>query len=598
VARPRAQQQKSKALAELPESGRRIRDMASRLWRGEHAPWLVVAAVVVLSLAATVFMAEMIEERDQARFENAMNSAKDRVSERMAAYIAALRGGVALFAASQEVTRPDFMAYVRELELEKDYPGIQGIGYARRVPRSEVTLEEASMSRDHGSAVVITPGHARAEYFPIVYIAPLTERNRRAVGYDMYTDSTRREAMERARDSGRPTLTGKVRLLQETDSVSAQAGFLLYLPVYTRGAPPAGTMRAAALRGFVYAPFRADDLFRGIFGSERPRVAFRVYDGHLPDTTRLLHDSDPDAMADPAAHAFADTIPLDVTGHAWTLEFVSLPELEVGSSRGVLAAFLALGLTMAFLLFILTRAQVEARARAERSEAQRSRFFAAMSHELRTPINAIVGYNDLLLAGVFGPMPAEQRHGVERSQKAARHLGELVNDVLDLSKLESGKLKLEIEAVRMDELIDDLLGTIRPMAEERGCAIGVDADPCSHPIRTDPRRVRQILLNLLSNATKFGAGQPIAICCVVRPAGGVHIEVTDGGPGISPENQSRIFEEFVQLEGTDNDTGTGLGLPISRRLAVMLGGTLEVRSEVGQGSTFSLKLPRQTPTGH
>jgi len=274
---------------------------------------------------------------------------------------------------------------------------------------------------------------------------------------------------------------------------------------------------------------------------------------------------------------------------------VSLPELEEGTGYGfVLAAFIALGLTMAGLLFVLTRAQVEARARAERSEAQRSRFFAAMSHELRTPINAIVGYHDLLLAGVFGELPPGQLHGIERSQKAARHLAELVNDVLDLSKLESGKLKLEIEPFRVDELIEDLLGTIRPMAEERGCEIRVDTTRCTHPVRSDPRRVRQILLNLLSNAAKFGAGQPIDVRCRPRSGGGVCIEVTDRGPGISPENQPRIFEEFVQLQGSDNDGGTGLGLPISRRLADMLGGILDVESDVGKGATFRLLLPRHT----
>ena len=558
----------------------------------------MAGAVAVLTFAAASFMMQTIADRDRARFENAMFSAQDRVDDRMDAYIAALRGAVALFAASQEVTRAEFAAYVGGLGVHERYPGIQGIGYAQRVAPADVALVEASMTREHGWPVVITPSHRRPEYYPIVYLEPMDAANREALGYDMFTESTRREAMERARDSGVAALSAKVRLVQEIDPDSVQAGFLIYVPVYTRGSPPAPTMRGAALRGFVYAPFRGADLFRGIFGLERPRVAFRVYDGRIADPGRLLHDSNPDAMAQPESHAFADTIPLNVAGHAWTLEFVSLPELESGSSyRLLLPAFVILGLTMSALLFVLTRSQVQARARAERSEAQRSRFFAAMSHELRTPINAIVGYNDLLLAGVFGDMPPAQLHGIERSQKAARHLGELVNDVLDLSKLESGKLKLEIESVRLDELVEDLLGTIRPMAEERGCEIRVDVAACTHPIRTDPRRVRQILLNLLSNATKFGAGQPIDVGCVPRSGGGVCLEVTDRGPGIAPANHTRIFEEFVQLQGTDNDTGTGLGLPISRRLASMLGGTLEVSSEPGHGATFRLGLPRQT-AGH
>jgi signal transduction histidine kinase len=235
----------------------------------------------------------------------------------------------------------------------------------------------------------------------------------------------------------------------------------------------------------------------------------------------------------------------------------------------------------------------------------RSRFFAAMSHELRTPINAILGYNDLLLAGIYGELPAVQEDGIRRSQRAARHLLELVNDVLDLSKLEAGKVDVAPEPVRLDELLDDLLTTIRPMADERGCTVEMDRAACAFSIRTDPRRLRQILLNLLSNATKFGAGHPVRVACAavahgdVIPGGGrrrtggdaVVIAVHDEGPGIARADQERIFEEFVQLPGATTG-GTGLGLPISRRLAELLGGALTVVAEPGEGSTFYVTLPR------
>jgi signal transduction histidine kinase len=169
-------------------------------------------------------------------------------------------------------------------------------------------------------------------------------------------------------------------------------------------------------------------------------------------------------------------------------------------------------------------------------------------------------------------------------------LVELVNDVLDLSKIEAGKLTLEPEPVAMGELLDDLLSTIRPMAEERGCPVVVDAARCTRTVHTDPRRVRQILLNLLSNATRFGAHKPIVMRCADTDAG-VTVEIIDRGPGIAQEDISRIFEEFVQLDGR-GDEGTGLGLAISRRLADLLGGRLEVDSRLGQGSTFRLVLPR------
>jgi signal transduction histidine kinase len=226
----------------------------------------------------------------------------------------------------------------------------------------------------------------------------------------------------------------------------------------------------------------------------------------------------------------------------------------------------------------------------EKAIAARSRFYANMSHELRTPINAVLGYNDLLLAGVYGPLADKQLKGIERSQRAAQHLLELVNDVLDLSKLEAGKMELLIEPVSVLALVDDLFTTIRPMAEERGSELVLHAEDCPDNITTDPRRARQILLNLLSNAIKFGEGKPVQVRCIGGPEGRVQIEVVDQGIGIPQDDLPRIFEEFVQLEES-SQRGTGLGLPISRRLAELLEGTLEAESVPDRGSTFRLSLP-------
>jgi PAS domain S-box-containing protein len=228
----------------------------------------------------------------------------------------------------------------------------------------------------------------------------------------------------------------------------------------------------------------------------------------------------------------------------------------------------------------------------ERAMTARSRFYAAMSHELRTPINAVLGYSTLLLERIYGSLNDKQAEGIERTQRAARHLLELVNDVLDLSKIEAGKIDLRLEPVVFPTLIDDLFVTVRPLADEHGCPLDLSIDGEIRVI-TDPRRLRQILLNLLSNAIKFGPGTPIEVRCAKRDDGGITIDVTDHGSGIPAEDQERIFHEFVQLGKIQLQDGTGLGLPISRRLAALLHGTLTVRSKPGEGSTFCLTLPAE-----
>ena len=225
----------------------------------------------------------------------------------------------------------------------------------------------------------------------------------------------------------------------------------------------------------------------------------------------------------------------------------------------------------------------------EQAMGARNRFYASMSHELRTPINAVIGYSTLMLDNIYGPLNVKQKEGLSRTLKAARHLLELVNDVLDLSKIEAGKIELSLQPVLFPSIVEDLFVTVRPLSDDYGSTLSLEMEGQSTSIVSDPRRVRQILLNLLSNAIKFGEGKPIRVLCKQLEKG-VQVEVVDQGVGIAEEDLTRIFEEFVQVSES-KQPGTGLGLPISRRLAQLLDGSLTVHSVMGEGSTFRLTLP-------
>jgi PAS domain S-box-containing protein len=224
----------------------------------------------------------------------------------------------------------------------------------------------------------------------------------------------------------------------------------------------------------------------------------------------------------------------------------------------------------------------------------RNRLYAAMNHELRTPITAIMLYNDLLLSGATGPLSPAQQESVQHAQRAAQHLFELIQDVLDLARIEAGRIDIIAETVSIRELVQDLLDTFKPLVERCGSHIQLELPEPNHQVVTDAKRLRQIVLNLLSNALKFGEGRPIALRCTDIPGGGVEIAISDQGAGISAENLESIFEDFVQV-GTPSEAGSGLGLSISRRLAELLGGSLHVESEPGRGSTFFLRLPSLPP---
>jgi PAS domain S-box-containing protein len=234
------------------------------------------------------------------------------------------------------------------------------------------------------------------------------------------------------------------------------------------------------------------------------------------------------------------------------------------------------------------------RVRAERDREAamqaRDRFYAMASHELRTPVSTVMLYNDLLLGGMYEPLTAQQYEAVERSQTSARHLLDLINDLLDLSRLEAGRLETRREEIDAAALVEEVVAELAPVAAAQGSTLHLEVGGGPATVVGDRLRIRQILLNLLSNAIKFGEGRPIEVCCAPDDVGGIEIRVTDHGPGIAAGDLPRIWEDFVQLGGGD-EAGTGLGLPIARRLAELLGGSLDAESTPGAGSTFRFRLP-------
>jgi signal transduction histidine kinase len=222
----------------------------------------------------------------------------------------------------------------------------------------------------------------------------------------------------------------------------------------------------------------------------------------------------------------------------------------------------------------------------------KSQFLANMSHELRTPLNAILGYTELILDGIYGEAPAKAQDVLKRVESNGRHLLGLINDVLDLSKIEAGQLVLSLTDYSMKDVLYNVFSAVEPLASGKNLNFKVDAPSDMPSGRGDERRLTQVILNLVGNAIKFTDTGEVVIKATATN-GSFTVAVRDTGPGISEADQGKIFEEFQQADSsaTKKKGGTGLGLSISRRIVEMHGGKLWVESEPGKGSVFSFTLP-------
>ena len=249
-----------------------------------------------------------------------------------------------------------------------------------------------------------------------------------------------------------------------------------------------------------------------------------------------------------------------------------------------------------------------------RANRMKSEFLANVSHELRTPLNAIVGFIDLLREGVYGELTPRQSVPVERIEASANHLRVLVDQVLDLAKVAAGRLDVQPETIVLRPFLMDVTSEMESLANEKGLSLSLTLGAALPTVQADPTHLRQILINLIGNACKYTESGVIAIRATVvndpgsaqpRHSTGVSrwlcLTVADAGPGIPLADQQRIFEEFEQIDAGSRThserRGTGLGLPISRRLAEAMGGDVTVESESGKGAKFTVWLPLERVTG-
>ncbi len=490
---------------------------------------------------------------------------------------------------------------------------IQALSWTPRVPARERAAFEAAAradgysdfqftERDPATDRVVRARTQAGYYYPVFYIEPL-DRNRGAFGFDL---NARIETLSLARDQATAVATPLIRLVQERKN---EPGFIVYLPLYAGPAPAALEMRREANTGFVAAVFRLGDLV-GPALARMPGVSVVLRDSGVssPDSDYALPAADNSpawGMLSPCA------LNLDVAGREWRITFTPTTAFLAGRrpwqswavlSGGLLATALLVGYLLADLrrdaeiarANLVLQAEIAERKRAEETAASairaKSDFLTNLSHEIRTPLNSILGYTQILERDP--EFPRRHRDAVAALSNSGRHLLGLLNSILDLSKIEAGRMEMQSDVFDLPALVRGIAEMFKPRCVEKRLALRVDCPAAGpHAVLGDEGKLRQILINLIGNAIKFTPRGEVFVGA--RPAGGEQwlFEVIDSGIGLSAGERAGLFTPFHQTAAGRRSGGTGLGLAIARRLVELMGGVLEVQSEPGAGTRFFFKLP-------
>lgn len=597
------------------------------MWFG-GAAWERRRDVVTLSLAITfvaavsvfIYTSHLEQQQLEQHFREDANGVTNAVQRRLDLNIELLRSIGGLFAASENVEREEFRAFANTMLVER--ADLQAVEWAPRISAERRAAFEASIAplqrqnlgifeRDAGATAA---ARERTEYFPIEYLEP-ADNKKSVLGFDVASEKTRRSALERARDSGRIAITAPLNLLQAEDS---HDGFLIVLPIYAALSDRATVIeRREKLRGFAATAIRASRLVGVALAEQtdanRPYVQIKdAGAGDRADRTVFFNNAPKDqANAGSRRPSFQYDTTLEIAGRIWALEF--RPSLEYLTHHTSLLSWMVLAVGMLFSAMVGAGALVitgrtaavaalvsertnelaHANERLEQANRVKSEFISTVSHELRTPLTSIRGSLGLINGGAAGVLPDKAQYLLQIAYRNTDRLILLINDILDVERIDSDRLSLDLSTHLLSPLIDQAVESNRGYAQNCNVRFVLHMPLTSVTVKVDANRLLQVMANFLSNAAKFSPPHSVVEIIVSSDERRCRVAVKDRGPGIPQDFQPRIFQRFSQADSSDSRTkgGTGLGLAISKALIEQMGGVIGYDTVPGGGTTFYFELP-------
>lgn len=545
-------------------------------------PWIILTVSILLTIFVTFLIHTSMHDAAEEKFNAQIDATVYAIQNRIKTYEQVLGGASGFFAASDNMTREKWKIFVDEQDTRDRFPGIQGVGVSAIIYDKDNLASHIEQVRNEGLPnYTVWPEGDRKEYHPVIYLEPFDTRNQRAFGYDMYSEPTRQSAIDLARESGLPTLSGKIKLIQETET-DIQSGFLIFFPIYDQEKSIQSTEdRINAFEGFVYAPFRMNDLMTNTIGKTYPDIVFVIYDEN-EDPENILFDYAKINNIDESDidYTFTKTFTINVDQRNWILKFNALHSLHNDIENPLIILILSVGFGLSTALFFIFRAHNKILRLTEQSVREEKmiaigELSARLVHDIRNPLTAIISWAQLIQLALKEKPNEKITEHVDSILDSAERITFQLKTVMDFVKAKPKTIDLH----SLSSLFDESIKTT-PIPDE----VKINVPNTDLKIECDSSQMVVVFSNLITNSVQAMNGKGNIVVNFEVKKNNLIIEFVDTGPGISKENISKIFDPLF----TTKDTGIGLGLVSCKSIIEHHKGTISVKNNP---TTFTINLP-------
>jgi signal transduction histidine kinase len=539
-------------------------------------PFLVLGISILITVLVWINFVNTENDLEKSKFQSNSNLLRQSIVDRLKQYEQILYGGKGLFVSSTSVEYDEWKSFVATQEIGERFEGIQGVGHIKHISNdAELTALVDSMHQIGITDFSVFPEGQRDEYYPIVFLEPLDFRNKRAVGYDVYFEDNRRNALDIALSTNTITITGKITLVQELDT-DIQNGFLMYLPICS----DLESIDSCQSSDLVYAVFRMDDFIGGIFErSEFQYTHLRIYDDTITESS-LFFDSDKLLKHSFTSPTFSTSYDVLIGNRNWVFVFEGVPDSQ--SENIGLALIPIIGFSMGLLLFyvfLLIRKNLRLTEEIIKNEkiSAMGTMASRLAHDLRNPLSVIKMCCELLIKPLSDSQDAKSKERLQQIIKSSNDISNTISDVLEFARTN----ELHYERVYLNSILNDVIKQRVVPSGIQISFLNTDVD-----IYCDKNKIHSVFANLISNSIDAIGDTGKIQVTTVSDSKNITITFEDSGPGIKPQDLPRIFDPLF----TSKTGGTGLGLAICKSIVEQHGGKISVTNNP---TRFIVVLPNR-----